>query len=160
MLAAMGTSDPRAVVKDMWAAVYDRDWDRLREFFTEDSIYYDVPTGPTTAAKGPDGIVARLRLGLDELAEYSQVYGAVATTGETVMVEHAETWVWASGETVTLPFVTVHRVVGHKVLLWKDYWDYETLRRGAPSGWEERLMAADVSAWLYDASDEVSLPSR
>jgi len=140
------------VVEAMWAAVYDRDWDRLAGFFTEDSIYYDVPTGPTTAARGPEGIIARLRLGLDELVGYSHVPGQVAATGETVMVEHAETWTWAGGETVTLPFVTVHRVVGAHVLLWKDYWDYETLRSAAPPDWEERLMAADVSAWLYDAT--------
>ena len=146
------TSDPVEVVEAMWSAVYDRDWGRLAGFFTDDSIYYDVPTGPTTAARGPDGIVARLQLGLDDLVGYTHRPGSVAATGDTVMVEHAETWTWATGETVTLPFVTVHRVVRGKVLLWKDYWDYETLRRGAPVDWEERLLAADVSSWLYDAT--------
>ena len=140
------------VVEAMWAAVYDRDWARLAGFLTDESIYYDVPTGPTTAARGPEGIIARLRLGLDELVGYSHVPGAVAATGETVMVEHAETWTWATGETVTLPFVTVHRVVDGKVLVWKDYWNYETLRSGAPADWEERLFAADVSGWLFDAT--------
>lgn len=148
----MSSNDPTEIVNAMWAALYDRDWERLRPFFTEDSIYYDVPTGPTTAARGPDGIIARLRLGLDELAGYSHVPGTIAATGDVVMLEHAETWRWASGETVTLPFVTVHRVEGDKILLWKDYWDYATLRGGAPPDWEERLMAADVSAWLYDAT--------
>ena len=142
------------VVVAMWSAVYDRDWDRVAEFLTDDSIYYDVPTGPTTAAKGPEGIVARLKLGLAELAGYTHQPGAIAATGDTVMMEHAETWTWATGETVTLPFVTVHRVVDGKVLLWKDYWDYATLRQGAPADWEERLMAADVSSWLYDATGE------
>jgi Limonene-1,2-epoxide hydrolase catalytic domain len=70
------------------------------------------------------------------------------------MIEHAETWVWPTGETVTLPLVTVHRVVGDRILLWKDYWDYETLRRGAPPDWEAKLMAADVSTWLYDATGD------
>jgi limonene-1,2-epoxide hydrolase len=145
-------SGPVDVVRAMWAAVYDRDWDRLAGFFADDSIYYDVPTGPTTAARGPVGIIARLRLGLDELAGYEHVEGQIAATGDVVMVEHAETWRWASGETVTLPFVSVHRVDGPRVLLWKDYWDYETLRSAAPPGWEERLLTADVS-WLFDATD-------
>jgi limonene-1,2-epoxide hydrolase len=151
--------DPVAVVRAMWAAVYDRDWARLRPFFSEDSIYYDVPTGPTTAAKGPDGIVARLRLGLDELVGYAHHERAIAVgpgeddgRGVVVTVEHAETWRWATGETVTLPFVTVHRVLGGRIVVWKDYWDYETLRRGAPPDWERKLMEADVSAWLYDAT--------
>lgn len=154
MTAVMGdsTQDHVAVVEAMWAAVYDRDWERLAGFFTADSIYYDVPTGPTTAARGPAGIITRLRLGLDELVGYSHVPGQVAASGDTVMVEHAETWTWASGETVTLPFVTVHRVVDGKVVLWKDYWDYETLRGAAPPDWEARLLAADVSGWLYDAT--------
>lgn len=143
---------PVEVVEALWSAVYDRDWARLAGFLTDDSIYYDVPTGPTTAARGPDGIVARLRLGLDELVGYTHRPGSIAATGDTVMVEHAETWTWATGETVTLPFVTVHRVADGKVLLWKDYWDYETLRRDAPADWEERLLAADVSGWLYDAT--------
>lgn len=144
--------DPAGVVEAMWSALYERDWDRLRGFFADESIYFDVPTGPTTAARGPDGIIARLRLGLDELVGYDHVPGHLVADGATVMLEHAETWRWASGETVTLPFVSVHRVVGDQVLLWKDYWDYETLRRGAPPDWEERLMAADVSGWIFDAT--------
>jgi len=142
------------VVEALWSAVYDRDWDRLAGHLGDGAIYYDVPTGPSTAAKGPAGIVARLRLGLDELVGYTHRPGAVVASGDTVMIEHAETWTWATGETVTLPFVTVHRVVDGKVVLWKDYWDYETLRRGAPADWEEKLFAADVSSWIYDATGE------
>jgi hypothetical protein len=33
------------------------------------------------------------------------------------MFEHSETWVWASGETATMPFVTVHRVENRRVEL-------------------------------------------
>jgi limonene-1,2-epoxide hydrolase len=142
------------VVQGLWAAVYDRDWDGVARHLADDAIYYDVPTGPTTAAKGPAGIVARLRLGLEELTGYTHQPGAIVADGDTVMLEHRETWTWATGETVTLPFVTVHRVVDGRVALWKDYWDYETLRRGAPADWEERLMAADVSSWIYDATGE------
>ena len=42
----------------------------IRSFFGDDSVYWDVPTGPASAAKGPDGIEARLRLGLEGLAGY------------------------------------------------------------------------------------------
>ena len=144
-------SDAREVARAMWAALDARDWDRLAGFFTDEAIYYDVPTGPSTAARGPEGIVARLRLGLDELSGYENVEDALAADGDVVMIEHHETWTWPTGEVAELPFVTVHRVVGGKVVLWKDYWDYETLRRAAPPGWEERLLTADVS-WLFDAT--------
>lgn len=150
------TTDPVAVVRAMWAALDARDWDRLAGFFTAETIYYDVPTGPTTAARGPEGIVARLRLGLGELSGYENTETAIAVgtdgaDGEVVMVEHHETWTWPTGEVAHLPFVTVHRVVGDRIVLWKDYWDYETLRRAAPPGWEERLLTADTS-WLFDAT--------
>jgi limonene-1,2-epoxide hydrolase len=145
------TTDPIAVARALWAALDSRDWDRLARFLTDETIYYDVPTGPGTAARGPTGIIARLRLGLDELSGYENVEGTIAAQGDVVMIEHAETWTWPSGEVAHLPFVTVHRVVGGRVVLWKDYWDYETLRRAAPPGWEERLLTADVS-WLFDAT--------
>jgi limonene-1,2-epoxide hydrolase len=144
-------SDAIGVARGLWAALDTRDWDRLAGFLTDETIYYDVPTGPSTAARGPEGIVARLRLGLDELSGYENAEDAVAATGDVVMIEHHETWTWPTGEVAELPFVTVHRVVDGKVVLWKDYWDYETLRRAAPPGWEERLLTADVS-WLFDAT--------
>jgi limonene-1,2-epoxide hydrolase len=144
-------ADTVAVARAMWSALDARDWDRLAGFLTDETIYYDVPTGPATAARGPEGIVARLRLGLDELSGYENAETAVAAHGDVVMIEHHETWTWPTGEVAHLPFVTVHRVVDGKVVLWKDYWDYETLRRAAPPGWEERLLTADVS-WLFDAT--------
>jgi limonene-1,2-epoxide hydrolase len=142
---------PAAVVERMWEAVYSRDWARIATFFTDDSIYYDVPTGPSTAGRGPAGIVARLRLGLEDLVTYEHVEGQIIAQGDVVMVEHAENWGWPTGETVTLPFCSVHRVEGDKVVLWKDYWDYKTLMDSAPPTWEERLLDADTS-WLFDAT--------
>ena len=144
-------SSPAGVIGRMWEAVYARDWDRIASFFTEDSIYYDVPTGPAAAGKGPEGIIKRLKIGLEDLTVYEHVEGVVVATGGNVMVEHAENWGWASGERVTLPFCSVHRVEGDKVLLWRDYWNYQTLMDGAPPTWEANLMAADTS-WLFDAT--------
>ena len=141
----------RAVVAAFWDALYERDWDRIRTFFGPDSIYYDVPTGPTSAGRGPDGIVARLRLGLEGLSGYAHVEGVVVAEADHVVTEHAETWHWPSGETVTLPFVSVQRVVDGTIVLWKDYWDFQTLMSAAPAAWHDRLATADLS-WVYDAS--------
>lgn len=139
------------VVRTLWSALSGRDWAGVASLLDEESIYYDVPIGPSSAAKGPDGIVARLRLGLEPLAAYENVERHIAGDGETVMVEHAETWHWTTGESVTLPFVTVHRVVDGKVRVWKDYWDYRTLIDAAPPGWQESLLEGDLS-WVVDAT--------
>jgi limonene-1,2-epoxide hydrolase len=144
---------PAEVVAAFWDALYARDWPRIRSFFGPHSIYYDVPTGPATAAKGPDGIEARLRLGLETLSGYEHERGLIVADGEHVVTEHAETWHWSGGEQVTLPFVSVQRVTDGTIVLWKDYWDYQTLMNAAPADWQERLATADLS-WLYDATGE------
>jgi limonene-1,2-epoxide hydrolase len=141
------------VAAAFWDALYDRDWARIAGFFTEESVYWDVPTGPGSAAKGPKGIVARLQLGLEGLSGYEHTRGDIVSdpvTGFTV-TEHAETWHWSSGECVTLPFVSVQRIEGEHILVWRDYWDLQTLMGAAPEAWHHRLDTADLW-WLHDAS--------
>jgi limonene-1,2-epoxide hydrolase len=145
------TANNVEIVRALWSALSDRDWDRIASFFAEESVYYDVPTGPAGAARGPYGIVARLRLGLEPLTSYENEERNIAATDDVVMVEHEETWHWPTGESATLPFVTVHRVVDGKILLWKDYWDYHTLIDAAPPGWQESLLQGDLS-WVFDAT--------
>jgi limonene-1,2-epoxide hydrolase len=149
-----GAGEPKVLVGQFWEALYARDWPAVRSFFGPDSIYYDVPVGPASAARGPAGIEARLRLGLESLAGYEHGPAVIVAEGPTVMTEHAETWRWSSGETVTLPFVSVQRVEGGVITLWRDYWDLQTLMAGAPSGWQEQLASGDLS-WVVDATDLV-----
>jgi limonene-1,2-epoxide hydrolase len=144
-------TDPVDVVAGFWRALYARDWDAIASFFGDDSVYWDVPAGATTAAKGADGVVKRLKIGLDGLAGYDHDHLRTVADGETVMTEHTETWTWASGESVTLPFVSVQVVRDGVITLWKDYWDYQTLMSAAPASWHDRLADADVS-WLFDAT--------
>lgn len=143
---------PSDVAAAFWSALYDRDWPRIRSFFDSDSIYYDVPTGPSTAGVGPDSIEARLRLGLEGLAGYEHVPGVVAEgPGGVVVTEHTEVWTWESGESVALPFVSVQHVAGGTIHLWKDYWDLQTLMAAAPASWHARLDGADLW-WVVDVT--------
>lgn len=144
---------PRETASAFWSALYARDWPLIRSFFGPESIYYDVPTGPSAAGVGPDSIEARLRLGLEDLAGYEHRPGVVAEgEGGIVVTEHTEVWTWATGETVALPFVSVQRIVDGVILLWKDYWDLQTLMDAAPPAWHERLDTADLS-WVVDVTD-------
>jgi limonene-1,2-epoxide hydrolase len=151
----MTGATPAEVAGAFWAALYERDWPRIRSFFGPGSIYYDVPVGPAAAGVGPDSIEARLRLGLEGLAGYEHRPGAVAEGPDGLVVtEHTEVWTWASGETVALPFVSVQHVSDGVITLWKDYWDLQTLMDAAPSAWQERLDTADLS-WAVDVTDRV-----
>jgi limonene-1,2-epoxide hydrolase len=150
MSAGLGT-DPKAVAAAFWDALYARDWARVRSFFGPESIYLDVPTGPAAAARGPVDIEKRLRLGLEGLAGYGHGPATVVAEGGIVVTEHTESWEWPTGETVTLPFVSVQHVEGDTITLWKDYWDLGTLMSGAPPDWMAQLTGGDMS-WITDVT--------
>ena len=146
------SGSPRETAAAFWAALYERDWERIRSFFDERSIYYDVPTGPTSAGMGPASIEARLRLGLEGLVGYEHQPGVVAEGPDGVVVtEHTEVWTWPTGETVALPFVSVQHIEDGVIRLWKDYWDFQTLMGAAPPAWHDRLATADLS-WVVDVT--------
>lgn len=142
---------PADVVLGMWRALSDRDWDTLKTFLAEDCIYVDMPVGPAAAARGPDDIVKRLRVGLESLAGYVNHDGLLVSNGTDLMYEHSETWNWVTGESAVLQFVTVHQVRDGKITLWKDYWDFGGLLNHAPKDWMEQLAKADLS-WIFDAT--------
>src|ERR1700735_256076 len=97
-------------VRALWQALSGRDWQAVKTFLSTDCVYVDMPVGPTLAARGPDDIVKRLKVGLEPLAGYQNHDGVLVSNGSDVMYEHSETWRWISGETAVLQFVTVPRV--------------------------------------------------
>jgi limonene-1,2-epoxide hydrolase len=138
-------------VLGMWKALSARDWDAVKTYLSDDCIYADMPVGPAAAARGPEDIVKRLKVGLEPLAGYENHDGVLVANGPDVMYEHSETWKWPTGETAVLRFVTVHRVEDGKITLWKDYWDMSGLTATAPPTWLEDLATADTS-WIFDAT--------
>jgi limonene-1,2-epoxide hydrolase len=138
-------------VLGLWQALSGRDWDAVKGFLSADCVYVDMPVGPTLAARGPEDIVKRLKVGLEPLAGYENHDGVLVSNGSDVIYEHSETWRWKSGETAVLQFVSVHRVDDGKVTLWKDYWDMGSMTAQAPPSWLEDLSKADTS-WVFDAT--------
>lgn len=138
------------IVLGMWKALSDRDWDSLKTFLSDDCLYVDMPM-PAVSARGPEDIITRLKIGLESLSSYVNHDGLLLSNGVDVIYEHSETWGWPSGETVRLPFVSVHRVENGKITLWKDYSDFNTLLSAAPPAYTESLASVDTS-WVYDAS--------
>ena len=147
--------DVPAAVSDtifgMWKALSNRDWETLKTFVSDDCIYVDMPVGPAAAARGPEDIVKRLKIGLEPLAGYENQDGVLVSNGTDAMYEHSETWTFKTGESGVLRFVTVHKVVDGKITLWKDYWDMNGLTSFAPPTWLEELATADMS-WVFDAT--------
>lgn len=140
MTSAPDHTDNRAIAEQFWAALYDRDWDRIASFFTAKSAYTDMPTPADDVAVGPDQILARLRLGIEPITDYEHNLILMVADGDVVITEHTETWRWKTGEEVVLPFVSVHEIRDGKIMRWSDYWDLQTLLGGAPHWWIEHIM--------------------
>jgi limonene-1,2-epoxide hydrolase len=126
-------------VREFWDTLYRRDWDAIAAFFEEDSEYTDVPSPDDDVARGPQLIVARLRLGLERISGYEHDLRLMVAEGDAVVTEHSETWHWHTGEQVTLPFVSVHELRGATIIRWWDYWDLGTLMNAAPGWWIEHV---------------------
>ncbi len=136
----MDASANKEVARSFWDALYERDWERIGTFFTEDSEYTDVPSPEDDVAHGPTQIVARLRLGLERISGYEHELSTMVGEGDVVVTEHAETWHWQTGEQVRLPFVSVMELRGGSIVRWWDYWDLQTLMNAAPVWWIEHIM--------------------
>lgn len=156
-MADVSTIGVRDVVLGLWQALSRRDWDAIKTFLAEDCLYVDMPV-PALAARGPEDIVKRLKIGLEPLAGYQNHDGVLVANGSDVMYEHSETWRFPTGEQGVLRFVTVHKVVLQngeaKVAVWKDYWDMASLTGFAPPNYFEGLATADTS-WVFDATGMV-----
>ena len=153
-MTEVSTIEVRGVVIGLWQALSRRDWDAVTTYLAEDCLYVDMPL-PVAAARGPEDIVNRLKIGLGPLAGYENHDGVLVVDGPDAMYEHSETWTFSTGERGVLKFVTVHKVALRngeaKVIVWKDYWDMNSLVGFAPPNYFEDLATADTS-WAFDAT--------
>ena len=134
----MGAEENKKLVAEMWSCLYRKDFDGVAALIAEDGRYEDVPT-PDPGATGPANVIKRLRIGLDPVQRFEHDIHRVVAEGDSVVVEHTETWHFETGEAVRNHFVTIHEVKDGKIALWRDYWDLGTLMAQAPQWWIERL---------------------
>lgn len=142
----MGIEENKRVVAALWECLYQKDWDGLSALIAPDGFYEDVPA-PDPGAAGPENIVKRLRIGLDPVVRFEHEVHRTVAEGDSVLVEHTETWHFETGEKLVNQFLTVHEVKNGKVTLWRDYWDLNTMMAQAPKWWIERLAGFDPSSF-------------
>ncbi len=133
------TDDNKALVTAFWEEVYERrNYDAVGDFFAEDGIYEDVPT-PGSTATGPRAVATRLRIGHEPVESFKHEIHRMVAEGNTVITEHTETWCFHTGEVVPLPFVTIQEIQDRKIVMWRDYWDLNTLMSNVPAWWLEHV---------------------
>lgn len=128
------------VVTAFWAALNRRDFAAVGAMMSANGHYVDVPVyDGEPGAFGPAETEARLRLGLEPLADYALHDGPIVASGDFVVTEHAETWTWEQGLSHTLRFTSVMEVRGAKVDRWWDYLDFGALMAVAPQWWLDHI---------------------
>jgi len=142
----LGVEENKRLVSSMWDCLYRKDFDGLAAHIAADGLYEDVPT-PDRGAVGPANVIKRLRVGLDPVVRFEHQVHRVVAEGDTVVLEHTETWHFETGEKIVNDFTTIHEVRDGKIVLWRDYWDLNTLMNQAPQWWIERLAQHDESEW-------------
>lgn len=140
----MTTTTHKELIEQFWTTLYERDFDRLESFFGPHAEYTDIGTPADDVAVGPEQIIRRLRLGVEPAESYTHRVTLMVAEGSAVVTEHDETWTWSTGESVTLPFVSVHVIEDGVILRWTDYWDLQTLLGGAPDWWIEHIAVGYV----------------
>ncbi len=142
----MGVEQNKRLVARMWDCLYRKDFDGVAACIADDGLYEDVPA-PDAGARGPANVVRRLRVGLDPVVRFEHEVHRVVAEGDSVLVEHTETWHFETGEKVTNHFVTVHEIRDGKIALWRDYWDMNTLMSQAPRWWIEEIAKHSGAEW-------------
>ena len=140
----MAEAENKKIVAQMWESLYRKDWDGVAAAIAEDGHYEDVPA-PDPGATGPVNVVKRLRIGLDPVVRFEHDVHRVVAEGDSVLIEHTETWHFETGEKLVNKFVTVHEVRDGKIKLWRDYWDLNTMMAQAPQWWIDRVATATAA---------------
>lgn len=134
----MGETDVeanKAIVQKYWDALAGRDWEAMKELLTDDAEYTDVGVGGR-AGIGPDGVIARLKIGLESLSDYRHLPGTnMIAEGDLVMTEHTEQWHFHTGESIDHSFVSVTQLRDGKICRWHDYSHIGNIYDNAPQWW-------------------------
>ena len=65
-------ADNKRIVEQYWAALASRDWDGMKALLTDDAHYTDIGT-VGAGGYGPEGVVARLKIGIEPLEGYEHL---------------------------------------------------------------------------------------
>ena len=132
----------KQVVQRFWDALAARDWAGMEALLTDDAHYTDVGT-PGRGGTGPDGVVNRVKIGLEPLSGYGHLPGTnMIAEGDLVMTEHTERWEFHTGETIDHSFVSVTQLRDGKICRWHDYSNIPNITNNAPKWWLEHIINA------------------
>jgi limonene-1,2-epoxide hydrolase len=122
----MNAADSKQLVLDFLASWQGRDIDHIMSFFTDESVYHNVPVQPI---RGVAPIREIFEAFLREFRTASlDVVAAVAEPG-LVIAERVDRFQTNTGKEVLLPVTGVFVVDDRKIIRFSDYFDLDSFQR-------------------------------
>lgn len=120
------TSNNEAVIREFIAAWSNLDADELATYFTDDGVYYNMPT---QAVEGRDNVRAFIGnfMGPWESTDWEIIN--IMADGDIVMVERMDHTV-AAGNIIDLPCFGIFEMENGKIKVWRDYFNLATYTNG------------------------------
>lgn len=118
-------SESERIIIDFIGAWSRLDPAELASFFTEDGVYYNMPSAPV---QGRENIEAFIRGFSADWTESSWDILTIMSSGDTVIAERLDR-TKAGERSVDLPVVGVFELEGGKIKVWRDYFDLSTYTR-------------------------------
>jgi limonene-1,2-epoxide hydrolase len=107
------------VVRDFCAAASTRDPKALRDFFSEDVVYHNIPMEPAVGIEATMAVIDMF-VNMCEALEFEVHH--LASDGSTVLTERTDHFT-INGKTAPLPVMGAFLVTDGKITAWRDYFD-------------------------------------
>jgi limonene-1,2-epoxide hydrolase len=118
-------SENERVIVDFIEAWSRLDPAELASFFTEDGIYYNMPTQPVQGRANVEGLIRGFSA---TWTETTWDILNIMSSGNVVIAERVDRTI-AGDKSVDLPVVGVFELEGGKIKVWRDYFDQGTYMR-------------------------------
>lgn len=112
-------------IHDFIAAFNAKDVDTVMNFFSEDAIYHNMPSGPVQGTEAVRNLITSF---VNPASSINWETLNIAQTGDTVLTERIDRFV-INGKNIELPVMGAFDMKNGKITAWRDYFDMATWQK-------------------------------
>jgi len=115
-------SGNESIIREFVAAWSNLDAEELATYFTDDGVYYNMPTQPVSGRENIKAFISNF-IAPWETTDWEILN--IMSEGDIVMVERVDRTV-AAGNKIDLPCFGIFEMESGKIKVWRDYFDLAT----------------------------------
>lgn len=120
--AAQTMSNNETIIREFVAAWSNLDADELADYFTDDGVYYNMPSQPISGRENVRNFISNFMRPW-ESTDWEIIN--IMAEGDKVMVERMDRTV-AAGNEINLPCFGIFEMEDGKIKVWRDYFNLPT----------------------------------